>query len=62
MRGVSLSVALHLANKCKSKGEKPRNKDRDLLYQFFTNGGRNAETIGDGTGVLAFRGRYGETA
>mgnify|MGYP000314750580 CR=1 FL=1 len=35
MEAVSLLAASHLANKCKSKGEKPRNKDRDLLYQFL---------------------------
>jgi hypothetical protein len=33
--GFSLFVALHWANKCKPKGEKPRNKARDLLYQFL---------------------------
>jgi len=35
LEAISLLAALHLANKCKSKGEKPRNKDRDLLYQFL---------------------------
>ncbi len=35
LEAVSLLAALHLINKCKSNGEKPRNKARDLLYQFL---------------------------
>ena len=32
---ISLLEALHLTNKCKSKGEQSRNKAIDLLYQFL---------------------------
>jgi hypothetical protein len=35
LEAISLLAALHLINKCKSNGEKPRNKARDLLYQFL---------------------------
>ena len=58
---ISLLEALHLTNKCKSTGEKPVTKTEIYCTNFCTNGERNAETAGDGAGVLAFIGRYGET-